>query len=381
MGSSSSKGKNRIKNEISDGRGVVDDEIMLDLIEKARNATCKIDINEEVYGSGFFCKIPYTSNENNLLNVLLTCEHVLNKELVFSDKDININVNGEEKIIDLKTKRKKWSNKILDYSCIEILEDDNIDSFYQIDDIIFEKNYSKDVYLKKNKNNIIIFAIMNNKKRGHSDGVIKKIDDYDEHYFIHNCNTYPGCTGGVIVNKIKNVVGMHKGEFTGENGNIINNIGIFIKDIIEDIKQNEYNNDDDIISVKKIEEEDKITNEERMLFEDKYEKEEDLNYDENLTRIYEKKDNKIFEDEENISKSHSDNKILKKNEIEMKIKIETDYLENKRFYFLYNTEKEKFINKLNESNVELFINEKKCLYKNYFYQKKRNLLNKIKTSK
>ena len=73
--------------------------------------------------------------------------------------------------------------------------------------------------------------MMNDKSRGHSDGIIKRID---EHNFIHDCNTVEGCSGGVIVNKMKNVVGMHQGGFIDHEQNNkekINNIGIFIKDI------------------------------------------------------------------------------------------------------------------------------------------------------
>jgi surface protein len=236
MGSSSSKNEkeSRIIKEKANERGLISDEIMINLIEKAKNSTCRI---------------PYTSDENNLLNVLLTCEHVLDQELVFSDKDINIFVDDKQKKIELKKQRKKWSSKLLDYSCIEILKDDNIDSFYQIDDIIFQKDYSNNLYLEKNKKNIIIFAMMNDKTRGHSDGIIKKIDEF--HNFIHDCNTVRGCSGGVIVNKMKNVVGMHQGEFIDyedNNKDTINNIGIFIKDIIEDINQN--NNNETAISIK-----------------------------------------------------------------------------------------------------------------------------------
>ena len=51
---------------------------------------------------------------------------------------------------------------------------------------------------------------MKGEERGHDSGIIFKIE---ENNFIHNCNTYPGCSGGVIVNKIKNsVIGIHRGS-------------------------------------------------------------------------------------------------------------------------------------------------------------------------
>ena len=196
--------------EIANIRGVFLDEDIFQFMEKAKNSTCKI-INEEGYGSGFFCKIPYKEDGTSYLNALLTCEHVLKKEIVSSnDRDIKIIINNEEKIITLKKTRKKWYNENLDYSCIEIKEEDNIDNdYYQLDDVIFEKDYNNEIFLKENYNNIIVFATMIGQKRGHDSG---NISDIGNGYFIHDCNTYSGCSGGVIVNKKKNsVIGMHRG--------------------------------------------------------------------------------------------------------------------------------------------------------------------------
>ena len=76
--------------------------------------------------------------------------------------------------------------------------------------------------------------------------------------------------------------------------------------------------------------------------------------------------------EEFISKiKNNNNKVLKKNEIEMKINIKE--IKEKPFYFLYNTKEVNFGSKLNESNVELFINEKKSIFKNYFYPEKEGI--------
>ena len=68
--------------ESSNEKGTVDDEAMSQFIQKARNSTCQIFL-EKGYGSGFFCKIPYSENKNILLNVLITCEHVLKKKIFF----------------------------------------------------------------------------------------------------------------------------------------------------------------------------------------------------------------------------------------------------------------------------------------------------------
>jgi hypothetical protein len=194
----------KIKPEACDKKGFMIDKTTLEYIKKAEKSTCYIiNTKDNQRGSGFFCKIPYTKEENILLNVLITCEHVLSKEIVFSHEDIKLIVNDKEKVFSLKKQRKKWSNKEMDYSCIEILKEDNIEDYYRLDDI-FDKNYT---YTDRN---IVIFSIMN-EQRGHDQGVISKVD---KHLFVHNCNTVPGCSGGVIINKNNGlVIGLHKGEY------------------------------------------------------------------------------------------------------------------------------------------------------------------------
>ena len=228
--------------EKTNERGVFFDEEISQFIEKSKSSTCKIIIDEDNYGSGFFCRIPYTKDEKSYLNVLLTCQHVLKKEIILSnDTDININIliNNKPKIISFKKRRKRWSDENLDYSCIEIKEEDNIDNdYYQLDDLILQKDYDKNKFLEYNYNNITIFSIMQN-KRGHSDGNILKFKD--NFNFIHNCNTYPGSSGGVIVNKIKNtVIGMHIGALRYTKKESIQNVGIFIKDIIDDLQNTPF---------------------------------------------------------------------------------------------------------------------------------------------
>ena len=161
-----------IQEKRCDEKGTYDDEALIEYLQKAKNGTCQIILENNSYGSGCFCKIPYTNNNNIYLNVLLTCNHVLKKSVIESDDNIKIKVNDNIKILSLKN-RKKWCNEgELDYSCIEIIDEDEIDDFYQIDDIILKKDYQNELYINKR---IIIFAIMKNRKRGHSNGIIKNI--------------------------------------------------------------------------------------------------------------------------------------------------------------------------------------------------------------
>ena len=214
------------KNEKSDDKGMLNGNSTSDFIDKAKKAICKIELPIG-FGSGFFCKIPYTDNNNILLPVLITCNHVLNIDSNNS-KDIKIILNGESKTISLG-QRKKWTDQKLDFTCIEIKEkEDNIKTFYTLDDHVLDDNNSHNWYLEKN---VLIFAVNKTDGQiGFSNGIIKKCESQ---IFFYNCNAYPGCSGGCIVNQANNnVIGIH----IGENKEDHLNFGIFIREIIKYIK-------------------------------------------------------------------------------------------------------------------------------------------------
>ena len=58
---------------------------------------CKIKIGNE-QSIGFFCKIPFP-DENNLLPVFITNNHVINKKLLYSNNEkISFRIKEENKI-------------------------------------------------------------------------------------------------------------------------------------------------------------------------------------------------------------------------------------------------------------------------------------------
>ena len=222
-----------IKLEKSDEKGMINGYAIINFVQKAINAVCEICLSNG-FGSGFFCKIPFTQNNNLLLPVLLTNNHVLSSNDL--KNDIKIKINGETKILALKD-RKTWTNQEMDFTCIEIKEEeDNIHTFYNLDDKVLDKNYSNDCYLNQN---VFIFAINKNDKQiGFSNGVIKKNQDS---FFAHTCNSFPGCSGGCIVNQFNNnVIGIHRGEIETGNEKIVN-LGIYINNVINRIKQSKEN--------------------------------------------------------------------------------------------------------------------------------------------
>ena len=221
-----------IKPEFSDDKGMLDASTMIEFSQKAIKTVFEIKLLNG-FGSGYFCKIPYTENDNLLLPVLITNNHVLSKELLISQNNIKIIINGITKILSLK-ERKIWNDKDMDFTCIEIKEkEDNIHTFYYLDDNVYDNNYNNNCYLNKK---VIIFGINENgKKVGFSNGIIKQNKGC---FFFYTCNTYPGCSGGSIVNQSNNcVIGVHIGEYPG---NKKLNIGLYIRNLIESIKKNKY---------------------------------------------------------------------------------------------------------------------------------------------
>jgi len=199
-------------------------------LQNAQNSICEI-ILDVGFCTGFFCKIPYTENNNLLLPVLITSNHSLPIDSKSID-EIKIILNGENKNILLKN-RKKWTNINMDYTIIEVKEnEDNIHNFMILDDNIFKNNYSNRNNLNQN---IVIFAIKRNDKQlAFSEGILKK---YYFYHFSYTSTTYKGCSGGCIINKNNGkVIGFHKGETLRPNRNGLRK-GIFLKDVIMDIKK------------------------------------------------------------------------------------------------------------------------------------------------
>ena len=192
-----------------------------------KNAICKIELNNR-HGTGFFCIIPSPQNKNDKIKVLLTCYHVL-----FDDKnDNNYQIveifyhieNQGKKALNLNN-RKTWSDKDLDYMCIEILEEDNIHDYLNIDENIIQDNYPLNELQKKE---IYIF----NSKLEFSIGnllIVNKNIYYDS-------ETKSGWSGAPIFFKNENnIIGIHQGF------NAPLNVGILIRSILKHMNNEKDN--------------------------------------------------------------------------------------------------------------------------------------------
>ena len=201
----------------------IEEEERKKLLKLGKYTTCKI-ITEEGFGSGFFCKIPF---QNSTLKVLFTNHHVLKRKDIIPGKIIRFAINNEMNTIKITNNRKTWSNMTLDFTCIEIFDEDNIKHFYEIE----YKDYDDP---NKYYNNVDCAVIQFPNagpiklKAGHLLKIKKNI-------IFHSVSTDHGSSGSPIIlllSKFK-VVGIHTGH------NDITNQGIYIKHVVDLINKNE----------------------------------------------------------------------------------------------------------------------------------------------
>ena len=176
--------------------------------EKAENSLCEI-ILENGSGFGFFCKIKYP-DESNIMYCLITNNHIITKEMLLNIDNIDIKINDKNKNILLNLDRKIWTDETIDFTCIEIIEEDNIIEMinpFEIDDNCYNIDYDINGYDKKS---IVLPLIGETKEIGLSQGITYNLEDEDA-LFFHDCNTKDGLWVGpiVLLNNLK-IIGIHK---------------------------------------------------------------------------------------------------------------------------------------------------------------------------
>ena len=90
-------------------------------------------------GTGFFCKIPSKN-----IKIFVTNNHVLNQEFLNTQKNLIIFIEEEKKEINLEINRYKLTNEELDFTIIEILEEDKINNYLEIDEYIKSFKYNEE---------------------------------------------------------------------------------------------------------------------------------------------------------------------------------------------------------------------------------------------
>ena len=190
-----------------------------------KNCVCKILKKDNVKATGFFCKIPYQNNK--LLTVLFTNNHVISQNDLIINNQIEITMNDDNEIrsILIDNSRIFFTDPDLDVTIIEIKPNiDKINNFLELDEKIFkEKNLVEALFKKK-------FGYVLNYPKGEnvvaSFGQIIQIVDKK---INHSCSTDKGSSGSPILDLDSfKVIGIHYGS----SDNFQFNKGMFMKNIV-----------------------------------------------------------------------------------------------------------------------------------------------------
>jgi len=219
---------------------VISYECTKNIMRQMERNICKIYI-DNIQGTGFFCKIPFP-NKEKMLPVFITNNHIIDKN-IFNQENIKIHLDIKEeesiKEIILNKNRLKYTNEEYDITIIEIKDEDNINNYLELDDIIMndiltQKNYDKE-YIKET---IYIIQYPDN-KLSVSYGILDKICEDKAYNFNHKCSTSGGSSGSPILNLNNKLIGIHK---EGNNNKRKYNLGAFLNyPIKEFIKLNNNN--------------------------------------------------------------------------------------------------------------------------------------------
>ena len=209
---------------------------------KYEESMCKLRyhkiINNElsyVYGSGFFLAMDIRGLP--FKKCLITNNHVLNEDFFKTNKEIEMEYINEIKIIKIN-KREIYTDKVLDYTCIEIYDSDNIKRFFLINQQILINKIDK--FINKD---IFILQYPKGEDISFSEGKILPI--YNEDIFAHNCSTLKGSSGSpIILREDSTVIGLHHSSFNEKEKNKNNsyNLSTSILSIIKNILKIRANN-------------------------------------------------------------------------------------------------------------------------------------------
>lgn len=188
-----------------------------EIIQKGINATCKIIYYNKV-GSGFICNLNLNNEETK--KFLFTNNHILDENFLNNNNNLVIFYKNKEKEIKLSNKI-KYTNVNLDFTLIEIKDEDNISDYFEID---FYINSNKDQYLKRD---IGILQYPNGNELSFDKGEVKEIANCR---LFHTVSTDYGSSGSPIflIENLK-IIGVHSSRWKKLNS------GIFMKNILDDL--------------------------------------------------------------------------------------------------------------------------------------------------
>ena len=198
----------------------------IDELYNNEDALCKIikelKSNLGKFGTGFFCEIK--DKEIPFERALFTNNHVLDETDIENNKEIEIEYLNEKKYIKMTRDRRKFTNKSLDYTCIEIFKDDDIAKFFKIDNIDINSKKSQDIF-------ILQYPGGGQLKYSLGRMILSKND-----IIKHNASTLGGSSGSPLIKRyaINHILGLHHG--TNQEVNLATPFHIIFKDIKHKLK-------------------------------------------------------------------------------------------------------------------------------------------------
>ena len=137
--------------EVKINCGALNRDEILNLFNK-EDAMCKIGSQkikngklENVSGNGFFLEL---NNEDiPFKKCLITNNHILDENDIKINEKIKLEYRKKEKPIEITKDRKVYTNEKLDYTCIEIYDEDEIEQYFKIDNHIIRN--SIEIYKEK----------------------------------------------------------------------------------------------------------------------------------------------------------------------------------------------------------------------------------------
>ena len=192
-------------------------------------ATCLIintNDDNKINGTGFFCELKIKGQK---IKGLFTNNHVLNQNDIQIGKKIKINIRDIEKDINIEKsiqitkERFTLTNEELDYTFIQIFNNEPYNNFFKIDKEINSENPYEEYKLD-------VFCIIqySNNEISYSEG---KLEKFENKILFYSIATDKGSSGSPIIvySRNLNVIGIH---FMG--GETLNK-GIYFKYILDDI--------------------------------------------------------------------------------------------------------------------------------------------------
>ena len=162
------------------------------------SAICKIKSDDKtVSNTGFFCEI--NDDDIPFKKALFTSSHTLDDKKIKINEEIEIEYLNEIKKIIITKNRRKFTNKKLDYTCIEILDTDNIKNFFDI-----EEYFQKD-------DNIYVLQYLSSGELSDSAG---KITNVDNDLIKYSTSSLVVSSGSPLIKRCNKIViiGIHLGE-------------------------------------------------------------------------------------------------------------------------------------------------------------------------